>query len=121
MIFYKNSFLASVVSLFGCASAIAGISSFGVEPGGAIIAIIGGVILVIWGKTISDDKAFKVWWKKVVDANLLPQIVASKQVALEIYNKNPQERTLKKIAELNPVAADQIRASIAANKANNKK
>lgn len=32
--------------------------------------------------------------------------------AVDIYNKNPQKRTLARIEQLNPVAANQIRASI---------
>lgn len=116
ILWYRNSFWASVVSMIGCAFAISGIGLFTTEPAGAVVFIVVGVILAILGKRISDNKAFKVWWKQVVDANLIPEIVKSSQTAVAVYNKNPQERTLKKIAELNPSAAQYIRSSIAAKK-----
>lgn len=116
MIWYRNSFWASAVSMFGCACVFVSISMFGEDPGAATITIIVGIALALWGKSISNKKAFKVWWQKVVEANLVPEIVKSTQVAIEIYNKNPQALTLNKIAELNPAAAAQIRASIEAKK-----
>lgn len=113
---YKNSFLASIVSMFGGACIVTAIGSFAAGPGPAILMILLGIVLMAWGKSISDDKAFKTWWKQIEDNNLQPQIAQSAQFALEVYNKNPQERTLKKIAELNPSAAEQIRAALAAKK-----
>lgn len=78
--------------------------------------IIGGVVLIIAGKLISNEKTFKTWWKQVTDANLEPQIAQNVSTAIAVYNKNPQKRTLKKIAELNPAAAEQIAQMLAAKK-----
>ena len=50
--------------------------------------------------------------KNVEDNNLEPQIAQNVHLAIDIYNKNPQKHTLAKIEQLNPVAANQIRASI---------
>ena len=113
---YKNSFWASVVSIFGCLIILGGIYSFSEDVALAIGCIVAGLALALLGKYISANKAFKVWWKKVVDAGLVPEIAKSTATAIAIYNKNPQKRTLKKIAELNPAAANQIAASIAAKK-----
>ena len=113
---YKNSFLASVVSIIGCLIILGGIASFSESIGGAIALIIAGLALAVWGKNISDNKAFKTWWQQVVDAGLVPQIAQNTATAIAIYNKNPQHRTLNKIRELNPAAAQQIAASIAAKK-----
>ena len=111
VLWYKNSFLASVVSILGCILVIAG---FGVSGEGDMATtaglIICGIPLIIWGKIISNSKSFKKWWKQVVDANLVPQICQDVNTAIAVYNKNPQKRTLKKIAELNPAAAAQIQA-----------
>ena len=109
ILWYKNSFWASVVSIFGCAFILAGIGMFGDDAASAIIAIICGVALAIWGKIISNNKAFKVWWKQIEEKNLEPQIAASTELAMMIYSKNPCKKTLAKIQALNPVAAEQIR------------
>ena len=107
---YKNSFLASVVSILGCTLILAGIMIVVEEEelaGGIMLAIV-GLALAIWGKNISENKAFKKWWQQVIDNNLEGKIAQSESVAIEIYNKNPQKRTLKKIAALNPGAAASI-------------
>ena len=114
---YKNSFWASVVSILGCAMILGGIACFTVSVGGAIAFIVAGLLLAVWGKNISDNKAFKTWWQQVVDKGLIPQIAQNSATAIAIYNKNPQTRTLQKIRELNPAAAQQIQASIDAQKA----
>ena len=113
---YKNSFLASLVSIIGCLIILGGIAMFSDSIGGAIAMIVVGLALAVWGKIISDAKAFKTWWKQVADAGLVPQIAQNTATAIAVYNKNPQKRTLEKIRELNPVAAQQIAASIAAKK-----
>ena len=113
---YKNSFLASLVSIIGCLLILGGIATFSESIGAAILIIVIGLALAVWGKIISDNKAFKTWWKQVVDAGLVPQIAVNTATALAVYNKNPQKRTLQKIRELNPTAAQQIQASIDAKK-----
>ena len=113
---YRNSFWASVVSIIGCVLILGGIGTFSESIGGAIVMIILGFVLAVCGKNISENKAFKTWWQQVVDAGLVPQIAQNTATAIAVYNKNPQDRTLQKIRELNPAAAQQIAASIAANK-----
>ena len=115
---YKNSFLASVVSILGCTLILAGIMIVVEEEelaGGIMLAIV-GLALAIWGKNISENKAFKKWWQQVNDHNLEGKIAQTESVAIEIYNKNPQKRTLKKIAALNPGAAASIERSLAEKK-----
>lgn len=114
---YKNSFLASVVSIIGCLAILAGIYGIVDETiAEGVVCIVIGLALAIWGKQISESKAFKTWWKQVTDANLEPKIAQSTDVAIQVYNKNPQKRTLKKIAELNPAAAENIERQLAAKK-----
>lgn len=106
LFYYKNSFLASIVSLLGCGLLIVGIqeaTSYGIVYG--IPWIAGSIPFLVLAKIISSQKAFKKWWKQVEKANLVPEIAKSTQTALDIYSKNPQNRTLKKIAVLNPEAA----------------
>lgn len=114
---YKNSFWASVVSIIGCLLIMGGILAAieGEIVGGIVFAII-GFALAAWGKNISDNKAFKKWWQQIIDNNLEGQIAQSESVAIGIYNKNPDARTLKKIAELNPAAAANIEKALAEKK-----
>ncbi len=114
---YKNSFLASAISIIGCLMIMGGILTLADEMvTEGIIFIVIGLALAIWGKQISANKAFKTWWKQVTDADLEPKIAQSTDVAIQVYNKNPQKRTLKKIAELNPAAAENIERQLAAKK-----
>ena len=117
MIFwYKNSFLASVVSIFGCAMVAAGIASFAEDAMVAVVLILIGLVFAIWGKLISDNKAFKKWWKQVEDNNLTSAVATDLNTAIAVYQKNPQKRTIKKIAALNPSFAEHIQQSIANKK-----
>ena len=85
-------------------------SSYGFEYG--IPWFILSIPLVVLAKIISNRKAFRKWWKQVEKANLVPEIVKSSQAALDVYKKNPQKRTLKKIAVLNPEAAAMIESDL---------
>lgn len=112
VLWYRNSFLASLVSIIGCLLIIVALGISGeVDLTTTVLLIICGIPLIVWGKIISNNKSFKKWWKQVTDANLEPQIAQDVSTAIAIYNKNPQKRTLKKIAALNPAAATQIQAS----------
>ena len=116
-IWYKNSFLASVVSILGCGLFLYGISEFrnyGFEYG--LPWFLAAIPFAVLAKIISNNKAFKKWWKQIEKADLVPQIVKSNHIALDIYNKNPQKRTLKKIAILNPEAVAIIEANLAEKK-----
>lgn len=121
VIWYKNSFLASLVSIFGCVCCISAIAGCVEGDPSTLALLLPGIPLMIWAKVISENKAFKKWWKQVTDNNLEPQIASSVQTAIAVYNKNPQERTLKKIEALNPAAGAQIRAQLAQKKAAKKK
>lgn len=116
-IWYKNSFLASAVSIIGSALGISGIKAIvGGHFAPGITLVIAAVPLLILGRYISNRKSFNTWWKVVADAGLEPQIAQSYSVALRVYRKNPCKRTLKKIAKLNPDAAEAIRQQLADKK-----
>lgn len=105
------------MAIGGSLLALIGITSINDgDTGIGVLMIVGGIALIIAGKLISNEKAFKTWWKQVTDANLEPQIAQNVSTAIAIYNKNPQKRTLKKIAELNPAATVQITQMLADKK-----
>lgn len=114
ILFYKNSFLASVVSILGCVFImviLVDIDSYHMDVIVPVIAM--GIALLIGGKMISVNKSFKTWWKQVVDLGYDEKMKSDINLAIAIYNKNPKKATLKKIESLNPAAAEAIRASIA--------
>lgn len=115
--YYKNSALASIVhvignffislgfvSIFACFEAFLPAVLF------SAVFFALGYLFRHWAERISDYMAFIQWWGENVEDNLLePVIKESADFANQIYMKNPQERTLKRIAELNPEAAQLIR------------
>lgn len=121
VVYYRNSLLASLVSILGCILCLSGIYAAIEGEFEALSLLIVGVPIVIWGKIISKNKEFKKWWQEIEENNLVPQIASSVDTAALIYSKNPDKRTLKKIEELNPAAAQCIKTSIEANKANKNK
>lgn len=113
MIFwYRNSFLASVVSIFGCVIAVGGISYIvdgnGVLAG--VVMFVVGIVLAAIGKQISEDKSNKKWLKELQSKGLDGQVRASAEAANQLYNANPCDFTLKYIQSVNPAAAQQIAA-----------
>lgn len=107
ILYYRNSFVASMISLVGCMM-IAG----GIADGWNIGLILLGIPFLIGGKLysnwVAETKSFEKWWKQVENANLVSEIAKSTETAVAVYKKNPQERTLEKIRELNPAAAAYI-------------
>ena len=118
IIWYKNSFLASLVSIFGSVMALGGLVTIveGEEFGGGIALIVVGVAMVLWGKKISKNKAFKKWWKQIEDNNLEDAVKTDLNTAITIYKKNPTKRTIQEIAKLNPQFATYITQNVAKKK-----
>ena len=64
-IYYKNSFLASLVSIFACGLIAMGVMFFVdamILEGLAMLAV--GIPLFLLGRHISQNKAFKKWWRQ---------------------------------------------------------
>lgn len=121
--YYKNSFLASVISII---SSILGMF------GGLMIAIsildgdfenmlpallclatavCGGAI----ASSISKNKSNTQWWQEqIIQKNLEGEIKNSVDFCFKVYNANPNQWTLQKIEQLNPNGAAQIRQALAA-------
>ena len=113
ILYYKNSLLASVVSILGCVLLMVVIFTWGeysVEE--MILPAILGVAMLIWGKVISNNKAFKTWWKGLEEAGIPERIKTDDAMAELIYQKHPKKATLNKIRQLNPGAAAAIEAAL---------
>ena len=113
LIYYKNSFWASVVSLLSCGMIMIGImflvDSMILE---GIIFILLGIPLFLLGRRISQNKAFKKWWAELEKKGVIAQAASSTDVAKAIYKKDPQKRTLEAIRKINPIAAMEIEGKI---------
>ena len=113
ILFYKNSFLASVVSVLGCVFVMVAIVEFEYLDMETIVpCVLAGVALMIWGKVISNNKAFKTWWKELEKKGVIAQLPNDTNLAIKVYQANPKSKTLNKIRELNPVAAQTIEQNI---------
>ena len=106
MIYYQNSLLASIVSILGCIMVFVGIYVYRDFSFEEVFPILLGVAMVICGKLISMEKAFKKWWKALKNAGYEEKIKEGDvAVAQQVYNANPKKRTLKEIAKHNPQVA----------------
>ncbi|MBO5837995.1 MAG: hypothetical protein J6Q92_08960 [Oscillospiraceae bacterium] len=114
ILFYKNSFLASVVSIFGCICIMVILMDIDNYHMDVIVPVIAmGIACLVGGKMISVNKSFKTWWKQLEKAGIVEQIKTDTSIAVAVYNKNPKKATLNKIEKLNPAAAETIRNSVA--------
>lgn len=106
---HRNSLLASIISILGWLVVLVG-TKFVVDDkaiGFAVIAA--GLVGPLLGKYISTNKHFRAWWEQVEHANLTERIRTDAERAYTLYQQYPDRRTLKKIKQLNPAAADLIR------------
>lgn len=108
VLYYRNSILASIISITGCIFVIMSIAEFSDAWPATFI----GLAMCMLGKGISVNKAFKTWWDTVVGTGKAAQMRTDQELCVEVYNKNPGKRTLKKIREINPVAGEWIEQHI---------
>ena len=125
---YKNSGLATVVSLIGRIVLIIGIfcivSIFEVKEITDKIAaafssflLIGvGILLTLLADRIATKKQFKAWQEKVIANGFTKDIRENPLAAIQIYNTNPGKDALEWIESLNPQAGMLIRQMTAKKK-----
>lgn len=110
---YKNSVVASILSVCGYVAAIAGIiAAFSGSVVAGIISVLAGIGLVFWAAAISQNKQFKIWKNKIEASGLAGRIKADVNTAVMVYNSNPDKKTLAYISQLNPTAGSLIAESI---------
>lgn len=113
VLFYRNSILASVISVLSCALSAGGLMlCFSGDLGLGIPFILLGLPGVLGARILNDNKEFKKWWENTVGPELAQEVSQSREAAIALYNQNPQRRTIRKIAELNPEAAAHIEQRI---------
>lgn len=106
---YKNSVVASILSMCGYGLAMVGLIVAFTESivGGVIVALI-GVGLALWGAKVSENKQFRVWKQKIESDGMTNRIKEDVKVAVMVYNSNPGKKSLAYISQLNPVAGELI-------------
>ena len=106
---YNNSFLATLVNLLGTGGLMVGaLLLIDAEFGPGIMMIVIGLVLMVLASAIAEKANFRQWWKQIEKNGLLPEIKKSREVAVQVYQKNPGKETLEKIRGLNPAAAAYI-------------
>lgn len=121
--YYKNSFLASVISIISSVLGMFGglMIAISILDGDfenilpalccLAIAVCGGAL----ASNISKNKANTQWWKEqITQQNREGEIRNSVDFCFQVYNANPNEWTLQQIENRNPAAAAQIRQALAA-------
>ena len=116
IIWYKNSVLASVVSIFSCMLVVLGVTgAFDGQLAALILVIpgVGGLLLASW---ISDRKqhqtAFRNWYN-TRNPNCDALVHSSGEFAAQLYSAMPTEPMLQYIRALNPAAAAAIKGKTA--------
>lgn len=106
---YKNSGWATFVSVIGALCQYGGVMCLvnSLIPAGLITLAI-GIALYFAGEKIHFNK----WIKLVQSKGLEEKIRTDINVAVQVYNANPGDNTLKYITGLNPEAGQQISRSI---------
>lgn len=119
---YKNSIIASVLSLAGTILALGGVVSLvSSEPAGGIVLILLGVAMMLWASSISERKAFRTWLKAAKEkADIDGMIRASESSAITVYNLRPGKSMLRYICGINHEAGAQIKKRIQETKASKK-
>lgn len=115
---YKNSALATVVSIIGCFFELGGIT---VMANGGAGNLLGGFLLALWGvahfavaERLSDYAQYRIWKRQIEQKVDVERIAHDNELAIQVYQTNPCKRVLKYIQNLNPTAAEQIQQQIAA-------
>ena len=113
--YYKNSVLASLVSIFGCAFIYIGAMGCLQEHEPAALALVPiGLLPFYAASKISEHKAFRKWRKTLREKGVEEQMRSDLPLAVSVYNSNPGKSTQKYIATLNPAAGQYIASSLAA-------
>ena len=111
---YQLSKLATFVSATGALIRYGGVTClFSELIPAAIVCIIIGIAFHFWAEQIS----FNAWKKNLQTEGYEVQVIQGNlQLAVQLYNGNPCEKTLKYFETINPQIAAQIRTMVANNK-----
>ena len=119
---YKNSILASLLSLAGYFMIAGGIMAAfnGEVVPGIVLALLG--IGVSWlAAWLSSQIQFLKWLRQLKKKNIPELAKSDASLALQIYQANPTKQTLRYVRKLNPTAASYIDQQLAAKQAAKKK
>lgn len=114
---YKNSILASLVSIMGYGFMVGGLGmAFGGEILGGIVLFLMGLGCAALASVISERAQFRQWIRKLKKDGIIDRARQDTALAIQIFQANPTKQTLRYIRKLNPTAAEYIDQRLAANK-----
>lgn len=108
---YKNSILATIVSIMGTAFALGGVYMIIEGDTEAIPLVIIGVALMFGASAISKNKVFKTWVKGLKEKGILEQLPTNDALCRQVYQANPGKKTLALLEKYNPRMADELRST----------
>ena len=109
IITYKNSVLASVLSIFGTAMIFGGIVGITSDISITLTLVPVGGAVMYWAHQIAEKKQFKLWIKGLEEKGIIQQLSENAGLCFALYQANPHKRTIAFIAKHNPNAAEEIK------------
>lgn len=113
---YKASGLATFVSIIGALAVYGGILAlFEKEFLAAVICVVVGILIQVGAGEIAENAVFKKWKKEVIAKGYAHKIaMGDYAVAVQLYNQNAGEKTLKYFESLNPNVGARLRSAVKA-------
>ena len=113
---YKSSVLATLVSIIGAVTCYGGILAlFEKEFVAGILCIAIGIVIQAAAGNIAENTAFKKWKKEVLSKGYANRIAQGEySLAVQLYNQNPGEKTLKYFDTLNSNVGSRLRSAVQA-------
>ena len=109
---YRNSILASIISIVGTICLVAGVCLVFEETiTGIVMAIFGGVFM-LWAHCISENKAFRRWKKQLKTDGIIDMMPSSNDICMRVYYSNPCKKTIKFIGKYNSSVADELKSQM---------
>ena len=111
---YKKCILATIVSILGALAVYGGIMAlFAKEFLAGVICFVVGVLIQVGAEQIAEGAAFKRWKKEVIAKGYANKVaMGNYTVAVQLYNQNTGERTLKYFESLNPTVGARLRSAV---------
>ena len=105
---YRHSFLATVVSLIGSVLMLSGLYLLFVQALAGVACILIGIVYSFIASAISKRKQFRLWIKSLKQQGIIALLPTSRELCLQVYQANPQKRTINFIAKYNPAVAQEL-------------
>lgn len=107
--FYKNSVIATIISIWGTTWTLVGFCVAISEDAiaGIVLAVV-GICLIFVARVINEKAIFKKWIKGLKKDGIVEKLSTSEEMCIAVYNANPCKKNIKYIRKHNPVVAEKL-------------